>query len=188
MFDGRPETYGFPYRFDPRTPEITRSRQAVLSEMLSRFRREPISNAGWYLLGKPAALWSWDIVQGQGDVFVFPVSRSPYGVQPVFVWSHRLMKWLHLPLIALGMFGSILAWLPMVAGRMAPVSRAAVRLVSLLLIYTTVLHMLGAPFPRYSVPFRPLIYGMAMFALSLLPEAAGGLHRYFTKKVEISGS
>ena len=40
------------------------------------------------------------------------------------------------------------------------------RFISALLIYFTLLHMAGAPFPRYAVPLRPLLYAMAMFTLS----------------------
>jgi hypothetical protein len=42
------------------------------------------------------------------------------------------------------------------------------RYISALLIYFTVLHMVGAPFPRYSVPLRPFQYAMALYALQVI--------------------
>ena len=39
------------------------------------------------------------------------------------------------------------------------------RVVAALLLYFTILHIIGAPFPRYSVPLRPFQYGMALFGL-----------------------
>jgi hypothetical protein len=48
------------------------------------------------------------------------------------------------------------------------------RLVTLVLLYFTVLHMIGTPFPRYSVPLRPFMYGVAMY----------GLWRFFSSLVE----
>jgi hypothetical protein len=74
------------------------------------------------------------------------------------------MKTLHAPLIWLGIVGCILAWLPGVALTLGSGALSSVRFISLLLLFFTLLHMVGAPFPRYSVPLRPLIYGMAVFA------------------------
>lgn len=167
MYEGRPETYGFPYRFDPRAEEASQSKQAVLSEIMDRFHREPLAMTTWYLLKKPIMFWSWNIVAGQGDVFVYPVAQSPYSSDPLFMWSHRVMKWMHTPLVLLGMFGALIVWLPL-TGNMNPRERGVARLISLLLIYYTVLHMIGAPFPRYSVPLRPFLYAMGAFGAAFI--------------------
>jgi 4-amino-4-deoxy-L-arabinose transferase-like glycosyltransferase len=167
MYEGRPETYGFPYRFDPRAEEINQSKQAVLAEIIDRFGHEPLAMTTWYLLKKPIMFWSWNIVAGQGDVFVYPVSQSPYSSDPLFIWSHRVMKWLHTPLALLGMFGSLIVWLPL-TGSMHPRKRGVARLISILLIYYTALHMIGAPFPRYSIPLRPFLYAMGAFGASFI--------------------
>jgi hypothetical protein len=169
MYDSRVETRGYPYRFDPRSGEIATSTRTVLSEIGDCFRQDPATYALWYFLKKPAAFWSWDIVAGQGDVFVFEMQHSPYFDDPFFIWSHRVMKWLHLPLLALCALGCLLVWrrIPL-AGRKAPGrSIVVLRVISLLLMYFTALHMVGAPFPRYSIPLRPFMYAMAMFTLSL---------------------
>jgi hypothetical protein len=38
----------------------------------------------------------------------------------------------------------------------------------MLLLYFTLIHMVGAPFPRYSFPLRPLFYGLALFPVQVL--------------------
>jgi hypothetical protein len=166
MFDGKSESYGIPYRFDPRSPEIVQSNAAVLQEIVQRLQREPAGHLSWYLLKKPIAYWSWNIVQGQGDIFVYPVLKTPYWENELFKQSHRLMQLLHQPLVLLGCLGLILVWHPAAAKRLDSLGLAISRFFSLLLIYFTALHMVGAPFPRYSIPLRPFLYGM-----SILPVA-----------------
>ena len=169
MYEGLRESYGYPYRFDPRTPEIGKDVGSVMQEIASRFRRAPLEHAVWYLINKPRALWSWNIVQGQGDIFIYSVQQTPYASQPLFQWSRQLMKWLHEPLVALCWLGCLLVWLPAVAGNIQRDRLASLRFFALLAFYFTFIHMLAAPFPRYSIPLRPLQYGMAMFTLSLIP-------------------
>jgi hypothetical protein len=79
------------------------------------------------------------------------------------------MRWLHEPLVALCWLGWLLVWLPVVAGNIQRDKLATLRCLSLLFFYFTFIHMLAAPFPRYSIPLRPLQYGMAMFTVSLIP-------------------
>ena len=168
MYNSQKESYGFPYRFDPRSDEISRSTESVLSEIVDRFRREPIEQIAWYLLKKPMAFWSWDIVQGQGDVFVYAVSKTPYWDQPIFRFSHGFMRSLHALLVLLGFLGCVMACLPAAVQRLSSVGAATARFISLLLTYYTALHMLGFPEPRYSVPLRPFLYGMCLFAASMM--------------------
>jgi hypothetical protein len=167
MYQDNPRSYGFPYRYDPRTSEIRRSMSSVLAEIARRFREEPLRHLKWYLLGKPVQLWSWDIVQGMGDTFIYPVSRTPYARNPLFEVTYRIMHWLHGPLLLLAALGAVLAWLPGVAERYAPGPLLGLRACSLLLIYYTAVHMAGAPFPRYSVPALPFVYVMALSAVAM---------------------
>ncbi|MCU0560199.1 MAG: glycosyltransferase family 39 protein [Desulfobacterales bacterium] len=172
MYNQKKESFGFPYRFDPRSAEISRSTGAVIREAMDRFAAAPMEHAVWYLLKKPLYFWSWNIIQGQGDAFVYPVNRTPYTYDPVFVWSHRLMQWLHAPIVLLGLLGCVLALLPDAVRGVRPEAVAAVRFVSVMLLFFMFSHMIGAPFPRYSVPLRPLLYGMAVFAGAFVWRAA----------------
>jgi len=165
MYNNLPQSYGFPYRFDPNAGAIASSMPSVIQEITSRFRREPARHLTWYIFQKPFYYWSWNIIQGQGDVFVYPVVSSPYLSEPIFKWTHRLIYYLHWPLVLLCALGSVIVWFPVIEKKYDRNSIHTVRLVSGFLIYFTAIHMIGAPFPRYSVPLRPFQYGMAMFCL-----------------------
>lgn len=173
-YDHIVESYGFPYRFDPRSVEISRNVASVVREICERFRREPIEHAGWFVLGKPVAFWSWNIVQGAGDCFVYPAAASPYFNDWLFYLTHELMYFLHWPLVCLGLLGSVLVWVPCCCKKLRQPAVFAARLISLMLAYFTLLHMVGAPFPRYAVPLRPFLYGMSMLAVQTLMMVAKG--------------
>jgi 4-amino-4-deoxy-L-arabinose transferase-like glycosyltransferase len=167
MYAGDPASFGFPYRADPRGEAIGRDVHSVLAEVKRRFATEPGTHLRWYLLGKPAALWSWDIVAGMGDVFVYPVTKTPYWRSAVFHYTHRLMHALHRPLMLLALTGAVLVWLPLARRALTAPQLIAARTLALLVAYVTALHTVGAPFPRYGVPFRPLAYALAAVALAL---------------------
>jgi hypothetical protein len=168
MYNSQEESYGFPYRFDPRSAEITQNTMMVLNEIADRFLSKPAEHAFWYLVKKPMAFWSWDIVQGQGDVFVYAVSKTPYWDQPIFEMQHGLMRCLHAFLVLSGLFGCVLVWFTAAVQRLNPLGTATARFISLVLIYYTALHMLGFPEPRYSIPLRPFLYGMSLFAVRMM--------------------
>lgn len=166
-YDGLDTSYGFPYRYDPRSSEISKSTTSVLSEIARRFRYEPAKHLKWYLIRKPAVFWSWNVIQGLGDVFIYPIRRTPYQSNLFFRWTHRLMRYLHWPLVLLCAAGSIMVWLPRFKYIYPEKSIYVARFVSALLVYFTAIHVVGAPFPRYSIPLRPFLYGMAVFCLQM---------------------
>lgn len=166
-YDQEPKSYGFPYRFDPRSAEISKDVTSVVHEMAERFREEPFKYLLWFIIGKPIAFWSWNIVQGMGDVFIYPVTDSPYFNNNIFQLTHNLMYFLHWPLVCLGLLSGLLVWIPRFAKELPKHALFVARFTSLLLLYFTLLHMIGAPFPRYSVPLRPFLYGMAVLPLQL---------------------
>lgn len=73
------------------------------------------------------------------------------------------MKQLHWPLVFLSLCATLLAWLPTRSLRLSEDNHFTLRLLSLLMIYFIVLHMVGAPFPRYGIPLRPIIYGVSLW-------------------------
>lgn len=161
-YQDQDHTYGFPYRHDPDSASISESTSTILYEILNRFSEEPGRHLRWFILGKPAAFWQWDIIQGMGDIYVYPVKSSPYFSRPVFQWTHSVAQFLHTPLVILGLLGSITCWFW--SARLETRSAAfCVKLVAAMIIYYQLIHMIGAPFPRYSVPLRPLIYAMAAY-------------------------
>jgi hypothetical protein len=162
VYKGEQDTYGYPYRYDPDSSAIESSTASVLTAILNRFRKEPIRHLRWFILGKPIVFWQWNIIQGMGDAYVYPVKASPYVSRPLFRWTHALSRFLHAPVVILGLLGSIFCWLPGSAFTTRS-TEFCTKLIASLLIYYQVVHMIGAPFPRYSVPLQPLVYGMAMY-------------------------
>jgi 4-amino-4-deoxy-L-arabinose transferase-like glycosyltransferase len=160
-----PRSYGYPYRSDPRSAEISKNLPSVLTEIRRRFSSEPLRHFKWYLLHKPLAFWSWNSVGGVGDVFIYPVRSTPYTHVSHFRWTHSLMKFLHWPLVILGFVGVILVWVPRAVILLDENQKFLARAVSLLLLYNTLLHMVGLPLPRYSIPLRPFMYGMACITI-----------------------
>ena len=167
-YDNVAESYGRSYRFDPRSGEIGKNTTTILKEILRRFRTRPAEHFKWFLLGKPVAFWSWNMVQGQGDVFVYPVADSPYHNRALFSWSHHLMKAVHTLLVLLGFAACLLVWLPARKLKLDLRGIQTARFISALLLYFTALHMVGAPFPRYSIPLRPMLFGLALWPLAAM--------------------
>ena len=120
----------------------------------------------WYLLGKPVSLLDWNILAGMGDIFIYPVTASPYFSQPVYILSHKYMKLLHWPLVILALAASVVVWLPHFGKKLSGTTLFTARMLSLLILYFIALHIVAAPFPRYGIPLRPVIYGLAMFMCS----------------------
>lgn len=165
-YNGDKTSFGYPYQFDPRSDEIRQNTATVLNEIVNRFQSKPIEQILWFVVKKPVALWSWNMVQGHQEVFVYEVSSTPYQDDGLFRLTHRLSRALHWPIIGLAFMGLWIAWFTSLPYDATKPKLLLARFISALLIYFTLLHMVGAPFPRYATPLRPLLYAMAMFTLS----------------------
>lgn len=168
MVDGRPESRGIPYRFDPRTIEITKSLSSVLQEIAHRFIEAPLQYFQWYLLGKPISLMSWSDAAGWGDIFVYAPIVSPYFSSAPFQWTRSCMLHTHVLLMLLGSLAMFLMFLKPGLMRLTGAQAVAGMVVALLVAYFFLLHMIGAPFPRYGIPLRPIMYGFAVMMLLTL--------------------
>ena len=166
-YDHDPRSLAVPYDYDPRSAEINASLGSALREIGRRFREDTGEELEWYLVGKPRTLWSWDVIEGGGDAYVYAVLRTPYNWNPVFRVTHALSFVLHWPLVVLALLASLYAWLPQARRRLQGAALVMARLAALLLFYNTALLMLLAPFVRYSIPFLPLIFGMAALGAAL---------------------
>lgn len=161
MYENRPETLGWPFRFDPRSEQAERDLPSVLTDIAGKVREHPLTYAKWYLLGKPVTFLSWGYIQGH-DIYVFEPVQSPYLDHPWFAASRMLALWMHWPLMLLGTIAALLAWWrPAWLGLEGDRLQAA-RLVSLVIVYAIAFHVFAAPYPRYGVPFRSLIQLMAL--------------------------
>jgi len=160
-----PDSYRRPYKYDPKSKTINASLSSVLKEIKNRFRTDPLRHLNWFFVKKPINFWSWDMIQGHGDFYVYNVSQTPYSKNIIFQWTQKMMKFFHGPLVIAGLLGSILALLLSRPAGLGKNSLNLARVTAALILYYTILHMIGAPFPRYSVPLRPFQYGMALFCL-----------------------
>lgn len=166
MYEGDEKTFGYPYRFDPESERISESIGSFFSVLFARFMESPMQYLGWYL-SKPVYLLQWNIIAGQGDAFVYPVQNSPYFGSTLFVMTHTMMKLSHGILVVLSFVGMILPWLPQKWIMMGEGKRLLLRLISILYIYFILVHMVGAPFPRYSIPIKPLTYILAIICIQM---------------------
>lgn len=167
MYDDHPETFAFPYRFDPQIAEITRDLPSILRHIAGEFRDEPARYLRWYLLEKPYFFLSLRDVQSV-DIQIYPVSRTPYYERAPFAMMRQATLEIHWPLMILGLLGAGLIMLNPRWLALKDRSSLVASAVALLIVYAIAFHMVVAPFPRYAIPFRPFIYALALLPLRAL--------------------
>ncbi len=168
QYNGDPNTLGYAYRFDPHIAEISKNVSVALAAIGRKFLQDPIAYANWYLIGKIAYFFKWQIVGGYTDVFTYPVLHSPYFGNVAFLVTHALMLGLHWPLVIASLFGAITAWTRQANMVVSGWRLKTIRWFSMILGIVLLGNMIGAPYSRYSIPFRPLLYILATFALLLV--------------------
>ena len=162
MYQGQAASRGVPYHIDPHRDEAMDSYAGLRHVVGGRMAAEPLRYLRWYVLGKPRYFLSWDILEGRGDVFIYPVDASPYLSRPSFLAIYSLMFTLHWPLMILGVAGACMAWWPRVWKEMPRRAQIGLRVVATTLLVAIVLNMIGAPYPRYGIPFWSFAYIMAV--------------------------
>lgn len=158
MLDGRPETYNYAYRYDARNAEINGNLQRVTETLIERASEHPLEYLRWFLIGKPLTFFQWDLPTSVGDAFVFPPLTTPYFDHALFRVTHEIARFLHPGLMWIAIAGLLI-------GLRKATTCPTGALFGLVLAYFIVLHMIGTPLPRYSIPVRPLCYGLALYAL-----------------------
>jgi 4-amino-4-deoxy-L-arabinose transferase-like glycosyltransferase len=164
QFNGIPETRGIPYRFDPFTSQVSGA-GSILSELVRRAADEPLYYLWWYLIGKQVSLLSWNMIDGMGDIFIYPITASPYLDRLLFKVTRVVALWLHAPLTIAAVAGCGIALIRPSWLGLTEVTRIPAQLVAMLVLYFFAIHFVGAPYPRYGIPLRPLIYGFGLFSL-----------------------
>lgn len=164
MYRDDPASFGFPYRFDPDSARASRDLPSALGRIAGNFRREPMRQSTWYLFGKPGWFLSWGNVQAF-DVLIYPATSTPYYEDFRFAVMRIASLWLHWPLMLLGLAGALtLALTPGLLVRDGQ-PRQAATVVAWIVLYAIAAHVVTAPFPRYSIPFRPLLFALALAML-----------------------
>lgn len=138
---------------------VSENYATFFAEVSSRFSEAPVDMLTWFAFGKPYQLWQWDILTGQGDIYVYDILYSLYHISAPALASYSIMHALH-------------PWLLLccVAGLLIIVTRAKVSgdLTVPLVSYAVLLAISGVYIltqaePRYSVPLRPELYLTASF-------------------------
>lgn len=162
MYQGDVESLGMPYRYDPSLAPAERSVGLVLTVLWQRFQDNPGVYLYWYLLGKPLALFTWTILPigeaggemlTKGDIYLYPTPVTPYADNLAFILTYIISYKLHVITLLGALATGFYAWF-----KMNEQKWVVLRLLSFVMVYVVGLHMLGAPFPRYAIPFFPLIY------------------------------
>jgi len=163
MYEGRPETFGAPYRFDPAAEKIGTSWTLLFADLRAKFAAHPVAMTRWYLFGKMACFFSWSSAEGWRDIYTYPVFSSPWMTDSAYIAIGAVMQAVHAPLIILGILGMGLAFLPTTARLFGGYRTDALRFFALLQLFAIGVHVVGLPIARYSVPFMPITFLLATF-------------------------
>ena len=167
----------FPYREDPDQPVFGSSVKNFYQTLWPRVKDDPMRYVRWYLTGKPYYLWSWDIIQGAGDIYIVPVEGSLFQVSSIAGNIRRIMKFLHPAILLLALLS-----IPIVfAGRRLHGKGGRVYSIPVfpltICCYFTLIYMVFAPWPRYGIPLRPELFLCAMWVLALFIRILGNRWR-----------
>jgi hypothetical protein len=171
MLNGRPNTLPNPQGAKPEYSKARTDISSAVGEIARRFAADPGGMAAWYGFGKMRYLWQWDNMDGAGDVFIYPVIKTPFTSRAVFGVMHDAMKASYYWLIALALTGSIAVWIPAARDLLPRRGRPVLRAASLLLAYTTVILIPLITCTRYAVPVFPALFMMAMVPPAMVLEA-----------------
>jgi len=157
------------YRANPRDPKnpatkdlkfLNKSYSAFTGLLLKRVIQNPGHYAKWYLIDKPILLWNWDILIGQGDIFVYPVKVSFYDKSKIASATHLTMMSIHYWLFGFAIMGGILLFKSINSMPHTPI------FLYITLIYVSAVYVVTQSEPRYSIPLRPEMYLCAIFFIS----------------------
>lgn len=168
MYEGQKSSLGFAYKTDPMSADLAKSLGSTLAELKRRAQDKPAEYLNWYLFGKTRSVLSWGIIAGVDAIFVYPVANSPYFNLPTFYLSSYFMEKIHGLLIFLALVGVVIVWLPKRRHDLDEANVIFLRALSLFVLYFLLMHTIGAPYPRYSIPMRPIIYAMSIYPILFL--------------------
>lgn len=154
MYNDMPESYGFPYRFDPLINQYYEGVGKTLELIWQRVIVQPMQYLYWYLAGKQLFLWQWNIIAGYGDVFIYPIKRSPIIYQADLRFWHNFHQAINVFIMTSGVLFSYFLVIKTMIKRL-PLDTTF--LLTSLVVYASLFHIIVAPFPRYGIPFKLLV-------------------------------
>jgi 4-amino-4-deoxy-L-arabinose transferase-like glycosyltransferase len=169
---------------DPTNPaeidkrKVNGSWSKFLSILVPRIWDNPWHYAHWYFYEKPKLLWSWNILVGAGDIYIYPVKTSWFQTSEVASAIYTTMKSIHWWLFILSVLGGLFLH----QYRDSP-SRHMIISTYACAIYVSAVYVVLQSEPRYSIPLRPLMYLCAMFGLWQISCAAKKLFSRIGNKI-----
>ena len=154
----------YAYRDDPQAKEIRSSLGSFARILWERVRERPARYLSWFLVEKPYYGWSWNILQGEGDVYVYLTKASLYRANALADATRRTMKLLHPLVLIATCLGLPLCLVGLRSLRGSALLVATPVLLAALVVYYTAVFVVFAPWPRYSIPLRPELYLFAMWS------------------------
>lgn len=141
--------------------KILNGSYSAFTRLLSeRIIHAPGHYAKWYLIDKPILLWSWSILIGQGDIFVYPVKVSIYDKSIIALATYLIMKSIHYLLFGFAVMGIFFLFKDTNLIPYIPI------FIYITLIYISAVYAVTQSEPRYSIPLRPEMYLCAVFFIS----------------------
>jgi hypothetical protein len=174
------------WRVNPRDPNnpaeidkkaVNGSWSKFVRILSQRIYVSPGHYAKWYLYDKPKLLWSWNILIGQGDIYVYPVITSWFNTSQSAVLVHTIMKSIHGWLLFLATLGVIFIFKKI----RRPEDEMAIA-VYVMVVYVSAVYVILQAEPRYSIPLRPAMYLCAMFGLWQISRLMKTLFHSMSKK------
>ncbi len=172
IFNNIPESFGIPYRFDPRAVEVQNGVGATLSLIGDRIQAAPMEYLSWYTYERQTYLWQWSIIAGQGDIFIYPVIKTPYAYMPDMKATHQLHYLIHNSWVVVGLISSVFIGIFSIKKkqRVHPV----LLVTALFIVYAILIHIIAAPFPRYSIPYKMLLIPVSIYGFKILIQWSKG--------------
>lgn len=124
--------------------------------IMQRFSQHPWRYVAWYLFEKPQELWGWDVVVGQGDIYVYPTGNAPFQINPPWIALAAICHALNPLLMLLVLTGLPMIWLRRrdLHGLGTPGGYASLVSMACMLTFATLVYTTLQAEPRYSIPFR----------------------------------
>lgn len=170
VYDDSPESkvdIGMPWYHDPEFQEVIKGGYPrIVVEIVKRFKEDPGGFLLWYLVGKPAMYWSWPFVHSGGDINVYPLKHNWYDTNSVMMLTKNMMRISH-PFIIVLMHAGLFLFVRK-RKMFSYEQQFSMGVMAILVAYFLSIHTLTVPVPRYSLPLRPLVYFLAVFAVAQL--------------------
>ncbi len=174
---------GMPHREDPHFNTLMDKKYDEISVyLLKQFKNEPLKYVTWWCFGKPVMYWSWKIFYGDGINF-YPVYYSWFDKSPVMKILKTTMLILHPVIVILAAVSVFLYGKVSLKSRKVPGNFCYI-ICFVLLAHFTLMFMVLAPFPRYSIPMGPELFILAVFSVWQIIQTARSIKQSKLSKYE----